>query len=169
MKILNIHGYKGNPINSAYSVLEKLGHDVHSPEMHYDNLSPQNILEELCGYIEKNNFEAVVGTSLGGFYAIMLCIKYDIPIILINPCLMPFLYLPRLGYNGDLTQYLSMLSEFINLKRCNVSTIVGECDDLIDSHDFTRTLLKNKRYYVATNGKHSGATLPLDDFFKKVL
>ena len=42
-------------------------------------------------------------------------------------------------------------------------------DEIIDTHDFTEHLLKNSRFCRIPGGHHSGATLPLNDYFKEVL
>ena len=47
IKILNIHGYHGNPKNSAYQALEALGCEIIAPDLDYDNVSPENILGSL--------------------------------------------------------------------------------------------------------------------------
>ena len=44
-----------------------------------------------------------------------------------------------------------------------------ENEEIIDSHDFTGKLLGNERCKVIPDGKHSGATLPLKDFFTETI
>ena len=102
MKILNIHGYKGSAKNSAYEALTALGHEVTSPELDYDTLSPDETLEMLLREAGECGAEMLVGSSLGGFYAAVMSVRLGLPAALVNPCLMPFLHLPRLGYNGEI-------------------------------------------------------------------
>ena len=51
----------------------------------------------------------------------------------------------------------------------NVSCIVGEDDELLGDHSFTKELLGNARFRSIPGGKHSGYTLPLKDFFARML
>jgi len=162
MKILNIHGYKGSSCNSAYIALKNFGCEVISPELDYDALIPEETLEVLRCQITDNAVDVIVGTSLGGFYAVVLSAQLNLPVILVNPCLMPFIYLSRLGYTRDVKPYMAMFGELLKLKSYNVSTVVGGQDEIIDTQDFTEQLLQNDRYVIVPDGKHSGATLSLD-------
>ncbi len=169
MKILNIHGYKGSSENSACSALKNLGFEVISPEINYDSLAPEKVYENLCSIISENEISMICGTSLGGFYGTVLSAELDMPIILVNPCLMPFVYLPRLGFTGDIMPYIKMFGKISNLKKHNISAIIGGQDEIIDSHDFTKNLLENSRFRIIPNGKHSGATLQLESYFREIL
>lgn len=168
MKILNIHGYMGSAENSACSVLKKTGYDVISLQIDYDSMSPYSVLDMLIRQISDNNITHIVGTSLGGFFGAVLSAELDVPVILINPCLMPFVVLPRLGFTGDIVPYIEMFGKISNLKNENVSTIIGGQDEIIDSHDFTEKLLGNQRFRKIPDGRHSGATLPLELYFREV-
>lgn len=169
MNILNIHGYKGSAKNSAYEALTALGHTVTSPEVDYDNLTTDETLDILCKAAEECGAEVIVGSSLGGFYAAVMAVRLGVPVILINPCLLPFLHLPRLGCSGDIRPFMSLFGELAALDESKTYTIVGGSDEVIDTHDMTRNLLKNGRFEVIPNGKHSGSTLPLKRFFEEIL
>ena len=169
MKILNIHGYKGSAKNSAYEALTALGHEVTSPELDYDILSPDETLEILLCEAGVCGPEMLVGSSLGGFYAAVMSVRLGIPAVLVNPCLMPFLHLPRLGYTGDIRPFMPLFGELAKIDGCKVYAIIGEKDEVIDTHDMTRNLLKNSRIALIPNGMHSGSTLPLKSFFAEVL
>lgn len=169
MKILNIHGYKGNSCNSAFSALKNSGFETVSPQIDYDKLEPEIILQNFCREIDDNKINLIVGTSLGGFYAAILSVRKNIPVILVNPCLMPFVYLPRLGYSGDIKPYINLFSELSEIKSQNVNAVIGGQDETIDAHDFTINLIGDKRCQIVPDGKHSGATLNLESHFKKIL
>ena len=168
MNVLNIHGYKGSSCNSAYTALKSIGCEVISPEIGFDILTPQKIIDNLRNQIFENKIDVIVGTSLGGFYAIVLSAQLNLSVILVNPCLMPFLYLPQLGYSGDVKQYMTLFGEILKLNDDNVNTIVGCEDEIIDT-ELTKSILQNSRYREIPNGKHSGSTLPLKDFFTEIL
>lgn len=169
MKILNIHGYKGSAKNSAYEALIALGHEVTSPELDYDTLLPDETLEMLLREAGECGAEMLVGSSLGGFYAAVMSVRHGLPAALVNPCLMPFLHLPRLGYCGEIRPFIKLFGELADIDSTKISVIVGGSDEVIDTHDMTRNLLKNSRFEVVPNGKHSGSTLPLKSFFAEVL
>lgn len=169
MKILNIHGYKGSNENCAFTTLQDMGFEVISPVIDYDTDSPENILRNLKNIITENQINVLAGTSLGGFYAAVLSAQEKLPVILINPCLMPFVYLPRLGYEMDINPFITLFGELNNPDKQNISVIVGSEDEIIDSHDFTERLLGNERFRIVPDGRHSGATLPLKEFFKDVM
>ncbi len=171
MKILNIHGYKGNAHNSAYVALKAIQNEnnIISPQLDYDSLEPEEVEEILRKQIVENDVDFIVGTSLGGFYAAVLSREwFHMPVILVNPCLTPFLHLPRLGFKGDIVPFIDM---FLSAVECNLeysSCIIGAEDEVIGDHQLTKTLFYNSRFRVVPNGKHSGATLPLEDYFKEI-
>ena len=169
MKILNIHGYNGNPANSAYLALKGLGFHVVSPMLDYDAEIPEHILDRLLSIARKHQPDVIVGTSLGGFFGAVLSVRTGQPLVLVNPCLMPFLHLPRLGYKGEVQPFISLFGELSKLKKSSVSAIVGGSDEVIDTHDFTEILCGNSRFQVVPEGEHSGATLPLREYFAQVL
>ncbi len=168
MKILNIHGYKGSPENSACYALKNLGFEVVSPEINYDSSAPEQVYRKLCSIITENEINMIAGTSLGGFYGTLLSAELDMPAVLVNPCLMPFVYLPRLGFTGDIMPYIKMFGKISDIRKQNISVIIGGQDEIIDSHDFTRNLLENSRFRIVPDGRHSGATLPLESYFRDI-
>ena len=164
MRILNIHGYNGSPENSACKALAKLGHEIISPAFDYENESPDDIMGRLSRLADDEQPDIIVGTSLGGFYAAALSVKSDIPVILVNPFLMAFLAFP------EYTKYMiGLFGEFSKLKSEKVSCIVGSDDEVLGDHEFTKDLLDNQRFRIIEGGGHSGATLPLDEYFSEVI
>lgn len=169
MKILNIHGYKGSAKNSAYCALTECGYDVCSVGIDYDSEMPLSVLERLCVEYEKNECDAVVGTSLGGFFAALICVKKNCPALFINPCLLPCVVLPELGYSNEngISEFSSMTGDISDIDVKNVSAVVGLKDEIIKNHDYTKKILGNERYYSVEGGRHSGATLPLKEIITK--
>lgn len=168
MKILNIHGYRGNAANAAYNALSECGFDIISLQIDYDRTSPETLMQLLSSQFANNFCSAVVGTSLGGFFAALISAKHECPAVLINPCLLPFLSLPRLGYKDDdgIVEYIRLFSGIADADNSNISVIAGGKDEVIDTHDFTRNIFQNERYILVPDGMHSGATMPLTDIFK---
>ncbi len=168
MKVLNIHGYQGNAANSAYQALQECNFQIISLQLDYDRTPPEQLLQMLNSQFTNNFCDVVVGTSLGGFFASLISAKNECPCVLINPCLLPFLHLPRLGYASDsgLQQYIRMFSGLAEVNPSRVSTIIGGQDEIIDTHDFTREIFQNERFVLVPEGKHSGGTMPLEEIFR---
>lgn len=164
MRLLNIHGYKGSPENSAKKALVACGYDVVSFAIDYDASSPTHIYDMLAYRVCDEHIDAVVGTSFGGFFALLLSAQREIPALLINPAIVPGMYLPELGYKRDFDirelHKLSCRLKDIDMRL--ISTIVGEDDEVIDSVDYTEALLHNSRFIKVPGGKHSGDTLGLE-------
>ena len=169
MKILNIHGYRGSCENSSFAALSALGAEMISPQIDYDKQSPDEILLFLNNLWQKHNCQAIVGTSLGGFYAALLSIKHHAKTVLINPCLLPFLLLPQIeeSQNTLLFDYLRLFADISKVDKNQILVIIGEQDEVISTHDFTQNLLGKSRCICVPNGKHSGWTLPLEQIFQQ--
>lgn len=77
---------------------------------------------------------------------------------------MPFLTFPEY-----IKSYVSIFGTLSQIDSANVSCIVGKNDEVISDYQFTKDLLENSRFRSIPNGKHSGFTLPLKDFFGEML
>lgn len=168
MKLLNIHGYGGILKNSAYAALQENDIEVCGRTIAYDIEEPSSILKELEKMIQSEGVTGIVGTSLGGFYATVLSIRYNMPVALVNPCLLPFVQLPRIGYPRDVREFLPYFAELKDLREDKTWVILGGSDEVIDTHDVTRQMFPHVTYTVIPEGKHSGATLPLIEYFKTI-
>lgn len=168
MTILNIHGYQGSPKNGAYNALHDIGcENIISPSIDYDSEEPDNIIGKLNMLRVECKVDLVVGTSLGGFYASVLSAKHDFPVMLVNPCLTPFL-LDMLS-KFKTRPLVQLFGELSKIESANVSCIVGDSDEVLGDHAFTEKLLDNSRFCRIEGGKHSGATLPLKEYFSEML
>jgi len=84
MRILFLHGLESKPGCEKVQYLQKLGHSVQSPEMEYrDNRSYEN-LYKLTKY---NNYDVIIGSSMGGWFAWNLGKELGVPVLLLNPAL----------------------------------------------------------------------------------
>jgi len=92
--ILNVHGFRSCGDNAKAAFLRELFPDVHivSPTL---PLAPRKALEVLESEIRRcrEPLEMIVGSSLGGFYAYVLCCRYRAPAVLLNPAVVPFVHL----------------------------------------------------------------------------
>ena len=166
--ILNIHGYHGSPKNSAYTALHEIGCEyIISPSIDYDSEEPSNIIGNLNMLRVQHKADMIVGTSLGGFYAAVLSARHDLPAMLVNPCLTPF-FLNILS-DFKTRPLVKLFGELAKIGSANVSCIVGDDDEVLGDHAFTEKLLGNSRFRRIEGGKHSGATLPLKEYFTEML
>lgn len=167
MRILNIHGYRGRVDNSLYKALKAAGYDVESYKMPYDEgYSPKTLLMMLEDKVRdpRRGITAIAGTSLGGFFALLLSIKFELPALVVNPALLPAAQLPSLDNFSryDLHDYFELQAKLVDVDRRLVSTVVGESDEVIGNLAYTELVLGNSRFFSIQGGKHSGSTLPLE-------
>lgn len=166
--ILNIHGYHGSPKNSTYTALHEIGFEnIISPSIDYDSEEPSNIIGTLNMLRVQYKADMIVGTSLGGFYAAVLSARHDLPVMLVNPCLTPFLL--NILSDFKTRPLVKLFGELAKIDSSNVSCIVGDDDEVLGDHVFTEKLLGNSRFRRIEGGKHSGATLPLKAYFSEML
>lgn len=84
MKVLNIHGYKGSAFNSVATAMDANGLEIVTESIDYDGTDPEIITEHLLESYLKNECEAIAGTSLGGFYAMVLCARLSAPTLYLS-------------------------------------------------------------------------------------
>jgi predicted esterase YcpF (UPF0227 family) len=137
MDILNLHGYKGNSENTMYHVLQELFPEaiIHSPAIDYDSLPPWHAFDYISQYLIKD-LDLIVGTSLGGIFAMTLCVQYELKCqcIVLNPALHPCELLPKLGYNKrKLAEFQALeLSNSEKIKNYeNLLVLTGKDDDIV--------------------------------------
>ena len=82
---------------------------------------------------------------------------------------MPFDILPRLGNTQPIQPLMVLFSKLAAIDSSLVHCIIGVEDEVIGDHAFTKRLLCDADFVQAPNGRHSGATLPLQSFFQTIL
>lgn len=135
MKILYIHGFASSPNSKTVSLLKK-----EFPEFEWHTVEVNHKVEEsinkIENYIESNNIDYLVGTSLGGFYTMYT--KTNIPKIAINPSIRPDINLSKyIGYN-----------EYMNKRDDNESSFILSENHLVDFSTYI-----NENSYVVDNTK----------------
>lgn len=90
--VIYIHGFGSSGVSSKAKILKKnlkaFG-DVLAPSLsHIPDLAIDTLEQLIISYKKKEDVY-LIGTSLGGFYAIYLANKFNIPAILINPAVSP--------------------------------------------------------------------------------
>jgi uncharacterized protein len=85
MKILYLHGLESSVGGPKVEYLESLGHKVHAPEMCWDVGGNFVSIADHCAY--EDDFDLIIGSSMGGYFAYELGKIFDIPVLLLNPAL----------------------------------------------------------------------------------
>lgn len=169
MRVLSIHGYGAKAMNTASTALLKNGYEPISPQLDYSEQPPSEILRLLMDTYEQEQCSAVIGSSMGGFFASQVCALKGCKAVLINPCMTPFVVMPRLGTKHRIfvSEYLNLMSNIARLKPENVHVILGGRDDVIDTHDFTKFYIGEENCITIPEGGHAGSTLPLESIISQ--
>ena len=109
IKILYVHGYKGDKYGPSFQRLAKYadaanfgGEKVELLSFDYDPEEPTKSIRELRLYYYAHDIDLIIGSSLGGFLA--ACCPWTRRIV-INPCWSPSVELPKAGYEGLTDDY----------------------------------------------------------------
>ncbi len=84
--IVYLHGLKSEPGFKA-KWLDTVYDNVISPSIHYTTEASDQIFNDLYDELKNRNVTAIIGSSMGGYYAYWLCKKLGVPGILFNPAL----------------------------------------------------------------------------------
>ena len=150
-KALYIYGFNSSSNSSTKdtlnTLLKEFGYEVVSID--YDQLDPNASLDKIEYYIENNNIDLVIGSSLGGFYT--LCVSNNVKKIVINPCMFPSKELPKIVKLPDdvLCEY-KILETFLYedntmLSIDDVMGLFGTHDELFSYYGFFKSIF-NKAY-----------------------
>ena len=153
MKILYLHGLESSVGGPKVEYLEMLGHKVDAPDMCWDVGGNYVSIADHCAY--ENDFDLIIGSSMGGYFAYELGKMFDIPVLLLNPALHSRSIEPEVisTQNADPLVFLG----------------VGANDDVINYETTLDYLDEHANCFFRGNyfkGNHGHQT-PLD-FFQKV-
>lgn len=144
MKILYLHGLGSSSRSTTAVALSNFGVSLLAPDyapQHY-----QRSITQLCAVIEAQQPGYVIGTSMGGYYALKLFERFSLPTLVVNPCynpaglLQPYLAKPAWDYAAERPIHFSveMLQAFEEVLLPQDSAILarlrvisGRKDDLI--------------------------------------
>lgn len=127
-RILYIYGYGSNENSGTRENLQKLlGEDYEVMSVNYEQKQPNEAIEYLSNIVEEYRCEAVIGSSLGGFYALQLPNK--VKKIVINPCMRPSIELEKIGCPSFITPRFIEFEKFS--KDDNVLGLFGNSDELL--------------------------------------
>lgn len=84
-KVLYIYGYGSSPESSTCKWLKNNLPNTIVYSFGYVQADPENSIPYLCSLVEELNIDIVIGSSLGGWYAMHVASICSLPSILINP------------------------------------------------------------------------------------
>ncbi len=94
MQIIYLHGFQSSPMSKKGQQLQQYCTTVEHADVHLPDLNkpPKHVLRDISKLIESLPLDhvALVGSSLGGFYATYFVAKYGCPAVLINPAMQPW-------------------------------------------------------------------------------
>lgn len=185
--ILNLHGFLSSGENSKKKMLIELfpGEQVLSPDLPISPFDAMDLCSKLLAESERKDSGFIVGSSLGGFYAYCLSQKHDIPCLLLNPSLTPFIHLEKkLGdvtnhKTGELHQWtLSHIRQLRDLfatsymehQKKLLNLIIALDDKDIDHESVTSVLETHSNSYIEreTGGHRFDDLRPLYELIKSI-
>lgn len=99
-KILYVYGYGGSATGSTVTMLKRLMPEGYTVEAFtYTQADCAKAREEIFDYIREHEIDLVIGSSLGAFITHTL---QGMPRILVNPCWLPSVELPKIGAPAEL-------------------------------------------------------------------
>ncbi len=100
-KALFIHGFHSDSDSTTggnvAAILKQYGYETIHPT--FDLLDCKSALIQMSKIIKEENISLIAAHSLGGFYGFIL--PFDLPKLLINPCLKPEIEIPKLMFEGE--------------------------------------------------------------------
>ncbi|SHO80377.1 Putative esterase, FIGfam005057 [hydrothermal vent metagenome] len=164
--ILYIHGFASSSKSNKVTLMRNSFDNIKSIDL---NIQPKVAITQLEEFIEdniKDNNITLIGSSLGGFYALYLSQKYNLKAVLINPSIYPYKTL-KVYKNQNITNYSSgKISKFKkkyltqlknyrvkNIDNSKILLLLQMGDKTIDYREALR-FLPNSKYIIESGGNH---------------
>jgi len=187
MKVIYIHGFNSAGFGEKVNKLkEAFGEEnVISLNLPYDPKKAIALLSYLVERLKDDNLY-LFGTSLGGFYAMVLASRYKVPAVLINPSINPALSLKdevgkQINYKTDeeyefTKEHLNTLKELQPSKedlakvKDKIFVYLDEDDELLDSRE-TADFFEGFYVKMFPGGNHRFQHMDelIEDFRKNIL
>lgn len=140
MKAMYLHGLGSDGESSTAKALKQAGIDITAPT--YAPQSFRESLEKLPEIVRNSGIDQLIGTSMGGYYALKLSEMTGVPAMVINACYEPHRHLQKyLGQSamnyatGEPIPFdREMIDTFEPLKTGQIPSpviLVGERDDVL--------------------------------------
>lgn len=177
--ILYIHGFGSSGFGGKASLFKEYFEDeVITPSLSYiPNLAIDTLEQIIEIFLKKDEKISLVGSSLGGYYAIYLANKYDLKAVLINPAIYPYKTLDKIGmamnyYDG--TSFEVTKEHIDSLKAMEVTYIKNQenfltllqTDDEVLDYTQAADKLKDSELVIEEGGNHSFENI--ESYFRKI-
>jgi len=166
--IIYIHGFGSSGFGGKATFFkEHFESEIILPSLSYVPALAIHTLEQLIEMLLKSGENVnLVGSSLGGYYAIYLACKYDLRAVLINPAIIPYKTLDKIGMS---TNYFDMSTFEVTLEHLNALRVL-EVKKVQNQENFMVLLQKgdevlnykeaveklpNANLYIEEGGNHS--------------
>ncbi len=175
--IVYAHGFKSSSRSrkcrqlGEYLAEQQIDIHYHTPDLNFDPQVALQQLESLCAAVDPDAL-TVVGSSLGGFYALVLAEKFGCRAALLNPSIRPFdtlaHYLGRQTnlYTGEAFDFTTAHIDFLRAQFVATPTrperyllIVETGDEVLDYRDAT-TCYAGAQQIVVERGDHELKSFP---------
>lgn len=177
--ILYIHGFGSSGHGGKASLFrEYFEEEVLAPSLSYvPNLAIDTLEQIIEMLLEKDETVGLVGSSLGGYYAIYLASKYDLKAVLINPAIYPYKTLDKVGMatnyydetNFEVTNEHIQELRFLEVQEIpnqeNFLTLLQTDDEVLDFNEAVEKL-PNSELIIEEGGNHTFENI--ESYFRKI-
>jgi hypothetical protein len=149
MKILYLHGYKAKPNFERIGYLESLGHEVVAPHINYERES--DILLRLL----EDDYDMVVGSSLGGYMGFHISDYKSIPCVCFNPPLA-----------RDLMVYIQTPEDwdYDSIIPQTKDIVLGGSDEVVNPYETLEWLMGNRPHVNIHFYDNMSHTIKIEEF-----
>jgi len=154
-RILYIHGFKSTGNALKAQILKKKFDNVFSPTM---PISPKEAMLFLEKEMIENQYDLVIGSSLGGFLAMCLHKEFGVKVLLINPSLAPW---------ESLKNQVGIHKRFEINETFEWTEEYNEQLQTIDNHLKNNTILSEKLYFFLSSDDELLNHSKIPDLFPK--
>jgi predicted esterase YcpF (UPF0227 family) len=182
--IIYLHGFASAGFGvKAQMFLEYFEEEIITPTLPtIPNLAITTLEQLIEAFLHRGETVSLIGSSLGGFYALHLANKYDLKAVLINPAVYPWITLERYRKDEDemaISFYDNSKFEFnhshvqslknfevVDIKNPdNFLTLLQEEDEVLDFNEAAEKLEKTN-LEIEEGGSHS--FVGIERYFRKV-
>ncbi len=177
--IIYIHGFASSGLGGKAALFkEYYNEELISPSLSYVPSLAIDTLEQLIeSYISLEEEVYLVGSSLGGYYAIYLANKYDLKAVLINPAVYAYETLDKIGTATNYYDYSSfeVIKEHLTYlksievneikNQSNFMVLLQEDDEVLDFNDAVEKLPESE-LIIEQGGSHSFDEV--ERYFRKI-
>lgn len=177
--ILYIHGFASGSKSNKVTLLKQRFEEVTAFDL---SPEPNKAIKQLESFIEQHNRKkdeiTLVGSSLGGFYALYLSAKYQMKAVLVNPSIKPWQtlasYADKEIQNYSTKQmfifkseYLQQLKELqvLNIDTSKILLLLQTGDETLDYREAMEFLTASK-IIVESGGSHQFENF--ENYFKMI-